>query len=458
MTAIQLFILLGVCLEYGFHTGVHTNQLPFSYCHRSVCRPTVTQQITEKRFVGKRITLYPNSTSSFRYRLLLAGDVEPNPGPIDDNGDLNNLRLTTPTSTAQTKRHIKYSRDDLLNLNGPYRMSSATWLKLKDLKLNANPPTRRKKHSKHTATVSTTITRDESEARSDVHHKRGVDDLQDPNPMPEPISSSPEIDNDIFNCLSKKGFHCIHINARSLPPKMSELKVIASKTKVSIIAISESWLDDSVTNCEIDIPGFSVIRNDRNREGGGVCIYVKSSLAFNLRSDLHDPKLESLWVEILLPMCKPIIIGACYRSQTHTETDFINRLEHILTKLPSDSDVIVLGDTNICKIRDAKYEYKIYENMLHMAGFKQLISTPTRVTDSSKSIIDHVLCNNMQKISQYGVIKSGLSDHYTIYCTRKHIKTNVNSHKGIKIRSLKKYSKECFVEMLKNVDWSSVYR
>ena len=63
----------------------------------------------------------------------------------------------------------------------------------------------------------------------------------------------------------KNGLHCKHLNARSLLPKISEIKIISSETKSSIFAISESWLDDSITNCEIAIPGFSLIRNDRNR-------------------------------------------------------------------------------------------------------------------------------------------------------------------------------------------------
>ena len=53
---------------------------------------------------------------------------------------------------------------------------------------------------------------------------------------------------------------------------------------------------------------------------------------------------------------------------------------------------------------------------------------------------------------------SAVYDHYIICCTRKNIRTKSNSHKGIQSRSLKNYSKEDFVEMLKNVNWSTVYR
>ncbi|XP_072028067.1 uncharacterized protein [Amphiura filiformis] len=111
----------------------------------------------------------------------------------------------------------------------------------------------------------------------------------------------------------------------------------------------------------------------------------------------------------------------------------------------------------MCSIK-ADAQYKNYQNTLNMYGFKQLIKTPTRVTATSKSAINHIMCNNMQKIQQYGVIPYGVSDHYIIYCTRNHVKNKTNSHKGIQMRSLKKYSKEVFVELLHNVNWSSVYR
>ena len=52
--------------------------------------------------------------------------------------------------------------------------------------------------------------------------------------------------------------------------------------------------------------------------------------------------------------------------------------------------------------------------MLRLDGFKQLIHTPTRVTPTSKSSLDHIICNYDNKISQYGVITSGVSDHFLL--------------------------------------------
>ncbi|PIK33157.1 hypothetical protein BSL78_30028 [Apostichopus japonicus] len=257
---------------------------------------------------------------TFHDRLLIAGDINPNPGPqCDNNNDITraNVSSAIPSASTQTKLPITYSREALLNMNGSHRLPTEVWQNLKDLKLNANRPTRRKKrrrsHNNKTSSVpapSTTIRSkgDDSDTRHDVLNA-GYSKTDANSAPSSPTLTDNNCDNDIYDCFRTKGFHCIHLNARSLTPKMSEVRLIASETKPSVFGISESWIDDSVTNCEIEIPGFSVIRNDRNRHGGGVCIYVRSSLAFNPRPDLHEPNIEAVWVEILLPMSKPIIIG-----------------------------------------------------------------------------------------------------------------------------------------------------
>ena len=72
------------------------------------------------------------------------------------------------------------------------------------------------------------------------------------------------------------------------------------------------------------------------------------------------------------------------------------------------------------------------------------------------TIIDHILCNDKEKVVQQGSICIGLSDHNLIYCTRKVSKIPINRHNTIKIRSLKNYCHEDFTSKLENVDWSSV--
>ena len=107
-------------------------------------------------------------------------------------------------------------------------------------------------------------------------------------------------DDDKFDCFKSRGLHFFHLNTQSLFPKLSEVKILANKTRASVIAISETWYA-TITDSEIELEGFNVIRNDQSRNGGGVCIYIKNYIAFNVRMDLCDDHIESMWAEILLP-------------------------------------------------------------------------------------------------------------------------------------------------------------
>ena len=52
--------------------------------------------------------------------------------------------------------------------------------------------------------------------------------------------------------------------------------------------------------------------------------------------------------------------------------------------------------------------------------------------------------------------RTGLSDHYITYCTRKVVKGIINKHNTISHRSMKKYSESSFIEILQSIDWSVV--
>ena len=257
------------------------------------------------------------------------------------------------------------------------------------------------------------------------------------------------------SCFNQKGLHFIHLNVRSLLPKISEVRELAKRTKAAAIGITESWLDSTITDNEVKIHGYNIVRNDRNREGGGVCIYVRNNLAFLQRADLLSKHVESLWLEILLPKTKPIVTGIVYRPPD--QSSFLTHFESIMNKIRSDVEIIILGDFNICFKKKSHCLYGNYSKVLNMFGLKQLITSPTRVTKKTSTTIDHILCNTSSKICDFGTIVVGLSDHFMIYCTRKVTKGQIQGHKNVEIRSLKNYTTESFNEKLSSINWSDVY-
>ena len=68
-------------------------------------------------------------------------------------------------------------------------------------------------------------------------------------------------------------------------------------------------------------------------------------------------------------------------------------------------------------------------------------------------MLDHVLTNSTDRISQSGEVDTGLSDHQLIYCTRKVNQSKFNTHKYIRTRSLKNYSQSSYLEKLNAINF-----
>ena len=91
-----------------------------------------------------------------------------------------------------------------------------------------------------------------------------------------------------------------------------------------------------------------------------------------------------------------------------------------------------------------------------MFGLKQLINDVSRATTSSSTLVVRILSNTSEKICQFGIISLGLSDHCMVFATRKVVKGQINSRNTGKLRSLKRYCKEEFVNQLSALNWQDV--
>ena len=67
---------------------------------------------------------------------------------------------------------------------------------------------------------------------------------------------------DKWKIFNERGLHMIHLNINSVLSKIDELRVIAKKSKAAVIRITASNLDATVSDSEIIIDGYEVIRSD----------------------------------------------------------------------------------------------------------------------------------------------------------------------------------------------------
>ena len=96
---------------------------------------------------------------------------------------------------------------------------------------------------------------------------------------------------------------------------------------------------------------------------------------------------------------------------------------------------------------------KKYLDFCSIQSLTEIIKNATRITETSSSLLDHILTNSTDKIAQSGIINVGLSDHQMIFCPRKTVKIKTGEKTRIKFRSLKNYSKEKLLEDLTHCDY-----
>ena len=152
------------------------------------------------------------------------------------------------------------------------------------------------------------------------------------------------------SCLHKikklRGLKIASLNINSLLRHVDELRLILSDSEIDVFAINESKIDNSVKDSEISIPGYNMIRKDRNRFGGGVVVYIRETYSFNERKDLNSDDLEMICIEICKPRSRPFLISVWYRPP-NPEMKLFDFFEIFLSKCDAESkELIVIGDIN----------------------------------------------------------------------------------------------------------------
>ena len=165
-------------------------------------------------------------------------------------------------------------------------------------------------------------------------------------------------------------------------------------------------------------------------------MYVNNALSHHRREGITDPKLEILGIEVTPKHAKAFVILCWYRPPTpDIDNCSFEALARIIRKIDAESkEIILIGDTN-CYFKSPKDGNSRRLKLIYSEfQFEQQITEYTRVATYTnaqgeakitKSLVDHFSTNRPNHISDCGVIKLGITDHYVIYGVRKlHAKPN----------------------------------
>ena len=138
------------------------------------------------------------------------------------------------------------------------------------------------------------------------------------------------------------------VYARSLLPKFDHLRAISVAESPDVICVVETWLSNSITDGEIGLPNYQCVRCDRDRHGGGVLMYIKSSLAFDrLYPDFVGIELLIVCVSSYKSSSK-LCLAVYYRPPSSSVDSFGFLSSALMSLNPTVFDhFILLGDFNV---------------------------------------------------------------------------------------------------------------
>lgn len=254
-----------------------------------------------------------------------------------------------------------------------------------------------------------------------------------------------------------RGFKMASLNIASLVLHIDELRILLAKQCLDVLCLNETRLDSTISDNIVHIDGYEIIRRDRNRNGGGVCIYIRTSMTYSLRNDFANDQYETLSIDISKPNSSPFNVTALYRPPGCDDDFFVN-LENIISTLDNEhKDYYLLGDLNcnylseVCnsQLSQLKLLSQVYQ-------LNQLIDEPTRITSTTKTLIDVIFTNDCSRIVASGVSHVAISDHSLVYTIRKIAIPTQNTHKYITTRDFKNFNPEKFKADLSSIPWNTI--
>ena len=225
-----------------------------------------------------------------------------------------------------------------------------------------------------------------------------------------------------FQFSDNRAFNLLHVNCRSIKKNFGALTNLlhSISSPLSALAVTETWLTEAVQDVYA-IEGYNFFTKSRtDKIGGGVGLFVNNSFDCKIRSDLNrmTPYLECLFLECRQPSpIQPIMLGVVYRPPNSDITLFNSDMLAILNSMNLNNSklAMIAGDFNL-NLLNANSHAPTGDFINNMMSFFFLptICKPTRISDTSATLIDNIFINCIKQECCSAIVYNDVSDHLPI--------------------------------------------
>ena len=230
-----------------------------------------------------------------------------------------------------------------------------------------------------------------------------------------------------------------YLNINSVRNKFDALKEIAAQS-LDVLMIAETKIDPTFPTGQFAIDGFATpFRLDRNANGGGLLVYVRSDIpSHQLKSFKFSDDIECISFEINLRKKKWVLFSV-YRPPTQSQDNLFENLGLALDHYSENYDnFMFLGDFNMTETEEK------LKHFLDLYSLKNLVKEPTCYKSHTPKCIDLVLTNRDRSVQKTTTVETGLSDFHKMVVTVLKTTFPKQGPTVINYRNYKKYNENVF--------------
>ena len=220
--------------------------------------------------------------------------------------------------------------------------------------------------------------------------------------------------------INKSSLSLFHLNTCYLSKDFEDLEYLLHSTNLNfdVIAISETRITKNKAQINhIDLTNYSYEHCPTESSAGGTLLSISNNLSYKARNDSNfykSAELESTFIEIINHKKSNIIVGCIYKHPAMDLNEFNDYyLNELLHKLSSENkSVILFGDFNVDLLKyDNHHSTNEFLDSLSSHLLLPHITQPTRIRDTSKTLIDNIFSNTLIENTISDNLTATLSDH-----------------------------------------------
>lgn len=292
--------------------------------------------------------------------------------------------------------------------------------------------------------------------RPGYHVNSDVDNSMNTVYIPDTVYKSPEDIATLNNSITS----IMTFNIRSIPKNFQQFMdeiMAAGSFYPEIIGLNEIRLHQEYTTL-YEISGYNGYFNVRNVHGGGVAMFLKDDIISEKVPEftVSLPHIETLSVATKQKFSRAIYI-CIYRPPNGKFSEFYESLQDILSEINTShkyKSIFVLGDLNIDMLKPAANTID-FINLMYSYSLFPTINRPTRVSEETASLIDHIWTTEIHKNSKNFIIETDITDHYPIV-SQFAIFFPEQGKKLVKKRVIHDDKMQNFILTMQSTDWTEI--